>query len=288
LLIRLLPLLLLTLTLGCLVGASGEEGTSIDGTPEGASRSAGSQQASSALVLIATVTPVPGQGTSRLSVLPSPTAAATATATYTATATAEAAETLIAVLPTETPADVQATEAPTQVPTETPTATESPTPTETATPSPTPTRTPSPTPVTPTIVPIDGLSAAETQILIDHNKVRSQNGLPQFRTNATLVAIARERAETMASTGNLSHTNLDGTNVFDMMDAYGYAYVTGSENIHYNYGYSDQQSVKVAMNEWINSAPHHASIVNPNLGRIGIGVATASNGYVYYSVVFSD
>ena len=291
-LIRFLPLLLLTLTLGCLVGASGEDGTPVDGTPEGASGSTGSQQASSALVLIATVTPVPGQETTRLAALPSPTISATATATHTATATTEAAETLVAtpsptetpveVLPTDTPIPPPPTDTPTLVPAETSTAT------ATLTPSPTPTPTHSPTPVTPTIVPLSGLSVAETQILVDHNRVRSQNGLPQFRTNSTLMAIARERAQTMASTGSLSHTNPDGTNVFGMMNAAGYVYETGSENIHYNYGYSDQQSMEVAMEAWIESPPHHASIVNPSLGRIGIGVVKASNGYIYYSVVFSD
>ena len=67
-----------------------------------------------------------------------------------------------------------------------------------------------------------------------------------------------------------------------------YSYGTGSENIHYNYGYSEQQSIRVAVESWIDSPPHYASMVNPSLRRIGIGVATAVNGHTYYSVVFSD
>jgi uncharacterized protein YkwD len=102
------------------------------------------------------------------------------------------------------------------------------------------------------------------------------------------MAIARERAQNMASSGVLSHTNPDGTNVFGMMDAAGYAYTTGGENIHFNFGYSDQESPDVAMDEWLNSPPHRATILNPNLRRIGIGAARASDGTVYYSVVFSD
>jgi uncharacterized protein YkwD len=132
------------------------------------------------------------------------------------------------------------------------------------------------------------MSVAETQILVEHNKARDQNGLPRFQTNSTLMSIARERAQNMASTGALSHTNPDGTNVFSMMNAAGYAYTTGGENIHYNFGYSEQQSPDVAMDEWMNSPPHRATILSPNHRRIGIGVVTASDGTVYYSVVFSD
>jgi uncharacterized protein YkwD len=288
LLVRLLPLLIVPLCVGCLVGASGEREppNPTAGASGTTSEAEGAGQATPWLLLISTVTPAADEAASRLAAAPSPSPEVTPTATVTATET---------VVPTETAFIAVATDTPEPLPTETPlppteTPTETPTlvPTETATPTASPTATPSPTPVTPTVVPISGMSVAETQILVGHNKARDQNGLPRLQTNSTLMSIARQRAQNMASTGVLSHTNPDGSNVFGMMNAAGYAYTTGGENIHYNFGYSEQQSPEVAMDEWMNSPPHRATILSPNHVRIGIGVVTASDGTVYYSVVFSD
>ena len=260
-LIRFIPLLLLTLTLSCFGLATGEQNPPSNETSSENVRAA---SASSSLVIIATVTPVPEQALTRVEALVSATGIATA-------------------MPTLTP---QATGAPAQAFTDTPVP---PAPTETPTfVSSTPTLTPSPTPVTPTIVPLPGMSSAETQIFVDHNEVRDAAGLSRLRTHDALMAIARERAANMASLQQMTHYNPNGSTVFDMMAAYGYPYVNGSENIHFNWGYSAQQSVQVAVESWIASPSHYASIVNPNLGRIGIGIATAANGTVYYSVVFSD
>jgi uncharacterized protein YkwD len=171
---------------------------------------------------------------------------------------------------------------------------------ETATPD--PTATPSAPPVNtarpaerrapddlpPTIEPLPGLTSPETQIFVDHNAIRDEYGLRRFRIDDTLMAIARARAETMASMGAMTHYNPDGSTVFDMMAAMGYPYATGSENIHYNWGYHERQSVHVAVEGWINSPGHFASMVDPYLGSIGIGIAQTADGTFFYSVVFSD
>jgi uncharacterized protein YkwD len=281
-------LLVVALTAGCFVGASGEENPSGDTAGAGF---ASSSKASSSLVLIVTLTPVPEVAPeTQLAALP------TSTATATSTVPAEPTSPPVAVLTSRGAA--LATDAPTQPPapvtpepTETPPTTETPSPTATvtvtATPSATASPTLSPTP-TATIQRVGSLSEAETQIYVAHNNLRKQEGLKEFRLNDTLTAIARERAQSMASRGVLSHYNADGTDVFDMMSADGYSYGTGSENIHYNFGYSPEESWKIAMQEWIKSPPHYASMVNPRLKRIGVGIAVAANGYIYYSVVFSD
>ena len=254
----------------------------------GAAVGSESSSVQSSLVQIATVTQAPELSSVHMFVVPTATPGATSTEVPAETPTSEPVEARLAVVPTDTPPPPTDTpaEAPTVAATNTSTAT--PTVTATRSPTPSPTATPSPTPVTPTTVPLVGMSSAETEIFVAHNQIRDQHGLPRFHSDPTLMAIARQRAQTMASSGQFSHTNPDGTNVFDMMNARGYVYVTGAENIHYNYGYSDQESRQVAMQSWQNSPPHYASMVNPNLGRIGIGIATGANGHVYYSVVFSD
>ncbi len=297
-LIRFLPLLLIVLSLNCLVGASGQEEAPQSTGNSGFSSNA--EASSSSLVLIATVTPISQpQAETRLAALASPTPTTTpaASPTFTATATSTGVLTTLQALDTDTPEPTETattTPQPTGTPNPTDTATGTPTATRTATPSPTSTKTPVPS-LTPTATqrasntaPYSGMDAVESAIFQAHNQIRSDHGLPMFAVSAKLMTIARERAETMAASGNFSHYNPDGTNVFDMMNAIGYSYVTGSENIHYNYGYPPQQSWQVAMDAWLNSPPHYASMVNPALGHIGIGVATASDGYVYYSIVFSD
>ena len=305
-LIRFLPLLLLTLTLGCLMG--GEEDDPQSTTSNGLSSSA---QASSAKVLIETLSPSEQQETtSRLALLPSsaPSVEASPTATATGTVTPEPTETATPVA-TETPqgaeaalvavatdtAVVPATDTPTSstssprdtaAPTRTPRPTR--TPTNTPTSTATATATPSPTPVTPTVQPIAGLSSAETVILMGHNELRSREDLSQFTTNSTLMAVARERAATMAETGVMDHQNPDGTYSWDMLDDRGYSYDATSENIHFNFGYSPQESASFAIDSWIDSPSHYKSMVNPQFRRIGIGIASASNGDIYYAVVFSD
>jgi uncharacterized protein YkwD len=263
--VRFAALLLLTLTLGCSSLATGEEG---DGQQEL------SRSASSSLVIIATVTPVPSRATPSLEA-PAPIAAAEVLAT---------AELVSA----ETEADEQAAAPEAVESAASPTPADTATPEGTPTPAATPTNTPSPTPERPTIVPLPGMSSPETQIFVDHNQIRDLAGLPRLRTHDTLMAIARERAQIMASLGQMTHYNADGSTVFGMMAVRGYSYVTGSENIHFNWGYSSHQSVHGAVEAWINSPSHYASMVNPNLGRIGIGIAQAADGTFYYSVVFSD
>jgi uncharacterized protein YkwD len=293
LIIRVAPLLAIILTLGYFAFA-GREGEMPGAGPHGGA--GGSASASSSLVVVATLTPAPGQADTRLaslgagpasSTLPAPTPTPTPELDPSATPEAEATETEVAVA--ETPVDTE-----TPVPTETPTPTETstPDPSATATETPTPTDTATPTatatPQTPTVVPLPGLSSGETQILLDHNSLRDSLDLDEFRLSDTLMEIARERAAAMASMQSMTHYNPDGSTVFDMMYERDYDYVTGSENIHYNYGYSDQQSVRVAVEGWIDSPDHYASMINPALGRIGIGIATGANGRTYYSVVFSD
>ncbi|HEX5368412.1 MAG TPA: CAP domain-containing protein, partial [Dehalococcoidia bacterium] len=132
------------------------------------------------------------------------------------------------------------------------------------------------------------LSQYEGALLQLHNQARSDNGLQPFVADATLEQIARQRAQTMAQSGSFSHYNPDGTDLFDMMKALGYQYTDAAENIHYNFGYDDAQSVQVAMTAFMNSAPHRANILKADLHRIGIGIAHASDGKVYYAVDFSN
>ena len=119
-----------------------------------------------------------------------------------------------------------------------------------------------------------------------HNQQRGANGLASLQLDGTLVAIARERAQDMATNNYFSHTTLTGGNVFGIMDAYGYVYALAGENIARN-NYPQSQSVQVAMDGFMNSPGHRANILEPQFTRVGIGAAVAANGMIYYAVVFA-
>jgi uncharacterized protein YkwD len=102
------------------------------------------------------------------------------------------------------------------------------------------------------------------------------------------MAIARERAQIMATNNNMSHYSPSGETVFTIMSRVGYAYGFAAENIHYNVGFGELQSAEEAMKGWINSPSHHTNVVDRNFRRMGIGIATGSGGGIYYAVVFSD
>jgi uncharacterized protein YkwD len=198
---------------------------------------------------------------------------------------------------TETPAELLHTETPTPLATEAATATSEDTPTATA--SPTPTASPSPTAApsstatataTATNTPSGngGATGFRGTLLAGHNDARGEAGVGPLDLNGTLNQIAQERAESMASQDRMTHHNADGSTVFEMMSDSGYGYTDGAENIAYNAGYSDSESVEAVMDQWIESPSHYENITKAHLTKVGFGMATSASGKVYYSAVFSD
>ena len=50
---------------------------------------------------------------------------------------------------------------------------------------------------------------------------------------------------------------------------------------------SGQRSAKEVVEGWMNSEGHRANILQGNYTEIGIGVAKAANGALYYTQVFA-
>jgi uncharacterized protein YkwD len=206
-------------------------------------------------------------------------------ATVAPTATA-VPPTATAVPPTPTAVPPTATPVPpTPIP---PTATPVP-PTPTAVP---PTATPTviilpPTPTAaPPQAPATALTSFESQMFVMHNQQRAANGVAALQLDPTLVAVARQRAQDMATNNYFSHTSPTGQTAFAIMDSYGYSYSIAGENIARN-NYPASQSVSVAMDGFMNSPGHRANILEPQFTKVGIGVATDGNGMYYYAVVFA-
>lgn len=128
---------------------------------------------------------------------------------------------------------------------------------------------------------VSGSLASQVMSLI--NQHRASLGLGQLVTSPTLTASAVWKARHMAEFNYFSHddpgpptTTTPGRTAADRLAACGYNASWG-ENIAY--GYPDAQSVVTG---WLNSAGHKANIEDPSFVATGLGVATASNGEIYW------
>jgi uncharacterized protein YkwD len=205
------------------------------------------------------------------STAPEPPADVTPTPESDATATPESDATATPEEPTpSSPADPTAT-APVD-----PTATAPVDPTATAPAEPTATATAtSPSEPSPASCP-DGEELAMLALI---NDFRAQNGLGPLTMTSTLFEAAEFHSQDMASLDYFSHTLADGTPWAENLVNHGYTYDTArGENLAA--GYADAQAT---FDQWVNSEPHLANLLDPNYTAIGIGRAENSGAtYRWY------
>ncbi len=123
----------------------------------------------------------------------------------------------------------------------------------------------------------NGSLASQVMSLI--NQHRAGLGEGQLVTSPTLAASAVWKARHMANYNYFSHDDPAppvARSTADRVATCGYSASWG-ENIAE--GFTSAQSV---VNAWLNSAGHKANIENASFAATGIGVATASNGAVYW------
>jgi uncharacterized protein YkwD len=128
-------------------------------------------------------------------------------------------------------------------------------------------------------------SAAEIRTYVGINAIRTERGLPELKPDAGLIAVARMRSRDMAARGYFSHKPPDGCNYICLMDANGVPHAYAGENIAWN-TWDWKQTADVAVDMWRKSPPHMENITNCRYERFGTGVAKASDGKVYYTMIF--
>ncbi|MFC5290868.1 CAP domain-containing protein [Actinokineospora guangxiensis] len=160
----------------------------------------------------------------------------------------------------------------TKVPPTTTTTTSKPKPTTT-------TSTPKPTTTTakPAPKPPSGDGSADDAVLAIVNAERGQAGCAPVTLDARLTEAGQKHSEDMSANDYFSHTSQDGRSFVDRAKAEGYA-SPGAENIA-----AGQRSPEQVMQAWMNSSGHRANILNCDLKKMGLGLAT--EGY-YWTQVF--
>jgi uncharacterized YkwD family protein len=111
--------------------------------------------------------------------------------------------------------------------------------------------------------PVKATYASQVVTLV--NKQRANAGLSPLKSDASLTAMALDKAADMYKNNYFSHTSPNYGSPFDMMKSYGIKFGYAGENIA-----KGQQSPQSVMTDWMNSAGHRANIMNANYKKIGV------------------
>lgn len=118
------------------------------------------------------------------------------------------------------------------------------------------------------------------------NQYREKNGKSKLTLDSNLTFIASYRSTEMADTDKtreLSHTRPDGTTVGALVRAYNIDYQILGENIA-----CYQFTPKEVTTDWYNSPGHKANMLSDSYSKIGIGIAQTSDGYYYWTQIFTN
>lgn len=110
------------------------------------------------------------------------------------------------------------------------------------------------------------------RILDDTNAFRVKNGLPPLLLSPNMNTVSQAWSEEMAESSRMSHNPAFSTQIPK-------GWRGAAENVAYGY------SVNTVTTAWINSPGHRANILG-NYTHIGIGIARAANGQLYYTQNF--
>lgn len=136
------------------------------------------------------------------------------------------------------------------------------------------------------------MSAAATtdvagMILGSMNAGRRDRGLVAYRTWDALTALATERAQRMADLVTLSHAAAGGS-VGLALDAHGIDWLGYGEIIGMTGWPIGQQAADSLYSMWTNSDPHRAIMQSADFNYVGIGLAQASDGSTWASIVMTE
>ena len=115
------------------------------------------------------------------------------------------------------------------------------------------------------------------------NAERRRYGLVALGLDSRLNAAAQNHANDMAARNRMTHTGSDGSNGGTRITRAGYRWSSWGENVAY--GYTTARSVVSA---WLQSPPHRANMLNGGFRHMGLGVARAANGTMYWCLVLAS
>ena len=115
-------------------------------------------------------------------------------------------------------------------------------------------------------------ASLETAMVTQLNANRTALGLVRVQVDPRLTQIARARSENMVANDYFAHTQPDGRNVFDLLNAARITWYNAGEIIAWN-NYPLDSTVSAANRQWMNSPGHKAIIISTDYNYVGVGLA---------------
>ena len=112
------------------------------------------------------------------------------------------------------------------------------------------------------------------------NSDRERYNLPPLTLDPELCRIARIKSEDMRDNQYFAHESPKYGLVGDMLAHFGYTARGAAENIAHH------RDIDKAQAALISSPGHRRNILSSGYTRVGVGVATDENGYVYLTQIF--
>lgn len=119
----------------------------------------------------------------------------------------------------------------------------------------------------------------EDQMLVLVNEERQKAGLRPLEADPELQAVARAHSKDMFARGYFAHVDPDSKDPFDRMHDAGVRFLTAGENL------ALAQTLEQAHEGLMKSPGHRANILQPQFGRLGIGVV---DGGIYGLMVSQE
>lgn len=129
------------------------------------------------------------------------------------------------------------------------------------------------------------LDGAESYVLQAINDQRAAAGVGPVKLDATITEISRSRSNDMAARNYFSHTSPDGKQFLGMLSERKIGYRFAGEILARN-NYPETDASRVAIESYLNSAPHKAIMLDGRFTSVGVGHAVSADGMQYYTVIF--
>ncbi len=121
--------------------------------------------------------------------------------------------------------------------------------------------------------------AVQAELIRAINAQRRAHSLPTLSGSAALTKAAQSLACDNAAHRTVGHTGSTGSTLKSRLASQGYRFSIAAENAAG--GYPDATTVT---DGWMQSPGHRRNILTPSLREIGVGVATGSDGLLYWII----
>jgi uncharacterized protein YkwD len=130
----------------------------------------------------------------------------------------------------------------------------------------------------------EDLRQVEQEMVRVVNDLRAEHGVGRLTASAELTTVARLHSEDMVARGYLDHVNPEGLGPSERVNLAGIDFEKLSENIASNRGH--KQPARHAVEQWLGSPGHRASMLDPEFEMTGVGVALGKDGLFCFTQLY--